>query len=263
MANDVWGGAPIKLQKSTCLGGNFSQIFEGVISRCIKEEVEFFSITTRRKWHRRNEVVHSGILTHPVQLVRVAVASLDDFKRVNQRGGVQVEASENSAVENWKPPLENTLKINWDAAVDSKKGIVGLGIIVRDERGDFIEAETKYMAIHIETVVAEILATLTALIFCMEQGYQKAILEGDAKQVVNLINSKEPCNCGYGHLVEDIWEGSRSSSEIRFQHVRRTANKAAHELALLARTHVTNMRWMSIPTCIGGIVRDEKLLLST
>jgi hypothetical protein len=82
-------------------------------------------------------------------------------------------------------------------------------------------------------------------------------------QVVNLINSEKPCNCGYGHLVEDIQEGSRSLGEIRFQHVRRTSNKVAHELALLARTHVTNMRWMSIPTCIGGIVRDKRLILST
>jgi hypothetical protein len=43
-ANDVWGEATIKLQKSTCLGGNFSQIFVDVISRCIKEEVELFAI---------------------------------------------------------------------------------------------------------------------------------------------------------------------------------------------------------------------------
>jgi hypothetical protein len=80
-------------------------------------------------------------------------------------------------------------------------------------------------------------------------------------QVVNLINSEKTCNNGYGHLVEDIRAGSRSLGEIRFQHVRRTANKAAHELTLLARTHVTNMRWISIPTCVSGIVRDERLLL--
>jgi hypothetical protein len=100
MANDVWGEAPIKLQKSTYLGGNFSQIFTDVISWCIKEEVELFAIIARRIWHRRNEVVHGGILMHPVQIVRGAVASLDDFKRVNQRGGVQAEAPETSAMEN-------------------------------------------------------------------------------------------------------------------------------------------------------------------
>jgi hypothetical protein len=102
--NDVWGEAPIKLQKSTYLGGNFSQIFADVISWCIKEEVELFAIIARRIWHYRNEVVHSGILMHPVQIVREAVASLDDFKRVNQRGGVQAEAHETSVMENWKLP---------------------------------------------------------------------------------------------------------------------------------------------------------------
>ena len=59
-ANDVWGGAPIKLQKSSFLGGDFSQTFSGVISRCDKEEIELFVIIAQCIWHRRNEVVHGG-----------------------------------------------------------------------------------------------------------------------------------------------------------------------------------------------------------
>ena len=128
-------------------------------------------------------------------------------------------------------------------------------------RGDFIVVETKYLLLHAEPIVAETLVVLQALNFCTEQGYQSAILQGDAIQVVNMITSEKPCNSGYGHLVEDIRTGSRYVGEIRFQHVRRIANKAAHELALLARTHVTNMRWIAIPPCVSGIVRDERLLL--
>jgi hypothetical protein len=75
-----------------------------------------------------------------------------------------------------------------------------------------------------------------------------------------MINSDKPCKNGYGHLVEDIREVSRSLGETRIQHVWRTANKAAHELALLARTHVTNMRWYSIPSCISGIVMAKGIL---
>jgi hypothetical protein len=78
--------------------------------------------------------------------------------------------------------------------------------------------------------------------------------------VVNMINSNKPCNNGYGHLVEDIRVVSKSLGETCVQHVRRSANKATHELALLARTHVTNMRWFSIPPCISGIVMVEGIL---
>jgi ribonuclease HI len=260
-ASDVWGGAPIKLQKSTSSGGNFIQILSGIKSRCAIEEVELFAIIARRIWHRRNEVVHGGDFRHPMQMVREAITTLKEFQRANQPGGTQHDVSENRGEDNWKPPPVNTLKINWDAAVDLKKGIIGLGTIVRDERGEFVEAETNYRKMQVEPVVAETLAALQALNLCTERGYQSVIMEGDALQVINLINSVEPCNSGYGHLVEDIRAGSRRVGGIRFQHVRRTANKAAHELAVLARTRVTNMRWTSIPSCVSGIVRDERLLL--
>ena len=54
---------------------------------------------------------------------------------------------------------------------------------------------------------------------------------GDALQVVNMINSDKLCNNEYGHLVEDIRAGIRSLGVSSFKHVRRTANRAAHELA--------------------------------
>jgi ribonuclease HI len=262
-ASDVWGEAPIKLQKSTCSGGNFRQILSGINSRCATEEVELFAIIARRIWQRRNEFMHGGEFRHPTQMVREATNTMEEFKRANQSGGNQTEAPEHRGEENWKPPPENTLKINWDAAVDLQKGIIGLGIIVRDGKGDFVVAETKFMRMHAEPVVAEILAATQALNLCNEKGYQRVIMEGDALQVIDMINSVEPCNSGYGHLVEDIRARNRCVGGIHFQHVRRKANKAAHELAVLARTRVTNMRWMSIPSCVSGIVRDESLLLSS
>jgi ribonuclease HI len=231
-----------------------------VISRCEKEEVELFSIIARLLWHCRNVVVHGGEFMPPNQVVKEVVTSLEDFQRVNQMGEAQVGASKNRDEKKWKPPLENMLKINWDIAMDTKTGVISVGIIVRDWRGSFIAAESKHLLLCAEPVVAETLAALQALMFCTEQGFQNVLLEGDALQVVNMINSDKPCDRGYGHLVEDIREVSRSLGETRVQHVRRSANKVAHELALLARTHVTNTRWYSTPPCISGIVMAEGIL---
>jgi hypothetical protein len=139
--------------------------------RCEKEEVELFAITARCLWHRRNEVVHSRDFMPPNQVVKEAVTSLEDFQRVNQLGGVQVGASENRDEEKWKLPLENTLKINWDATMDTMTGVIGVGIIVRDWRGSFIATKSKHLLLHSEPVVAETLVALQALIFCTEQGY--------------------------------------------------------------------------------------------
>jgi hypothetical protein len=35
----------------------------------------------------------------------------------------------------WHPPPANSVKINWDAAVDSRTGRIGLGCVVRDVGG--------------------------------------------------------------------------------------------------------------------------------
>ena len=126
-----------------------------MISRCVKEEVELFVVIARRIWYRKNEVVHGGALTHPNQIVREAVAALEDFQRVSRNSGQQDRASENRTVENWKPPQKNMVKINWDATSDTNKRTIGLGIIARDGRGSFMAVETKYLFLNVEPVVVE------------------------------------------------------------------------------------------------------------
>lgn len=144
--------------------------------------------------------------------------------------------------------------------MDVKEKMIGLGIIVRDEKGFFLAALSKQLRIDVSPVVAETLAALHAVMFCIEQGYSKAWFEGDALQVVKEVNSEFPCDTMHGHLIEAIKDGLQGLHQIRFTHVKREANDVAHELAVGARTHVIDtIRWTSIPPCISGIVRREEL----
>lgn len=59
-------------------------------------------------------------------------------------------------------------------------------------------------------------------------------------QIVNVVNMEFHCNSMYGHLVDDIKNGLQGLDHASFTHVRRAANVAAHELAIEARTHVTD-----------------------
>jgi hypothetical protein len=78
--------------------------------------------------------------------------------------------------------------------------------------------------------------------------------------VLKDVNTDEQCSRHYGHLVEDVMQGLRSLTCARFCHVRRSTNATAHELASLARTHVTDVtRWNFIPPSISGIVQREGL----
>jgi hypothetical protein len=58
-------------------------------------------------------------------------------------------------------------------------------------------------------------------------GFGNVMFEGDSKQVVAKILSKEPNWCKYGHIVGVIHEVLESFSRWEIGHVKRTANKAA------------------------------------
>jgi hypothetical protein len=140
--NDVWGCGPVRLQKSSCKGGTFLNLLEEVRVRCDRREVELFAITARRIWLRRNDIVHGGGFTHPTQVFTEAVKALDDFQRVNGSQKDEDGAGQIHSAVCWKPPATNMVKINWDAALDLRNQLVGIGVVARDEAGSFLGASS-------------------------------------------------------------------------------------------------------------------------
>jgi hypothetical protein len=77
---------------------------------------------------------------------------------------------------------------------------------------------------------------------------------------VETINLEEPCESNYGHFVEDVKRFRSDLAISSFVHVSRGANSAAHVLVKEACNHVIDKYWWhSIPSCIGDIIRKEKL----
>ena len=72
------------------------------------------------------------------------------------------------------------VKINWDVALDIHNKKIGLGIIVRDDNGSFLVAYSKQQSIEVTPVIVETLEPLNVVIFCKEQGFMRAIFEGDS-----------------------------------------------------------------------------------
>jgi hypothetical protein len=101
-----------------------------------------------------------------------------EFRRSNSSTNQIRTSSSLTEEEKWVPPPRNTVKINWDAAVDTAKKIIGMGFIARDEKGNFLAAVSKQERIEVEPVVAETLAALNAILWCQEQNFQDVIFEG-------------------------------------------------------------------------------------
>ena len=256
------GGGPRSLQKLGITKGMFSNLFEVLMKRCNKEDLELFAVTARKIWLRRNSVVHGEPFSHPTQLIRDAQNSLEEFQRIHyeSRGGMQI--TRDTVEAKWKPPPENMIKLNWDAGINKFEGRIDIGLIARDSRRSCLAARSLTTNAHTDATTAKALAAVHAIMFCKELGYTNILFEGDAQQVIRAIGEEGPCFSSFGHLIDCIHNELRDLERDSFIHVLREANGAAHLLAQLATTHVNMFTWLgNAPPSVGDIVKREKSLL--
>ena len=71
----------------------------------------------------------------------------------------------------------------------SNSGQMGLGVVVRDSFGNLLAARCETRLGCLALAVAEVKAVLLAIQFCRKMGFLRVHLEGDAKIVVDAVNS--------------------------------------------------------------------------
>jgi hypothetical protein len=86
-------------------------------------------------WFRRNSVIQVGDFFHPFVIYRKAVMAQEDFVKCHGKtteSDLHGEHEIHVSPAIWQPLQSNVVKINWDAAVNKKKGCIGIGVIARD-----------------------------------------------------------------------------------------------------------------------------------
>jgi hypothetical protein len=71
----------------------------------------------------------------------------------------------------WVAPAQGWLKANWDAAVDSTKGRMGYGVVVRDHHGHVRAARCVPHTSLLSLAAVEARAALVAVLLCQEMGF--------------------------------------------------------------------------------------------
>ena len=116
--------------------------------------------------------------------------------------------------------------------------------LVRDSRGSFLVGRSITRMCSTNSTIAEALATIHLVLFGKERNYRHIIFEGDAMQVVQVVNDPSQRQSSYGHIVEGIQAELQTLEQGSFNYVAREANIDAHVLAKLATTHVINSTWV-------------------
>ena len=94
-------------------------------------------------------------------------------------------------VARWSPPPENCYKINFDAALFDHLGYAGIGVVVRDHRGEVMAALSQKIALPQSVALAEARAAHKAITFAQELSFFRIQVEGDCLGVIRALQSQE------------------------------------------------------------------------
>jgi hypothetical protein len=126
-----------------------------------------------------------------------------------------------------------------------------ISVIVRDGMGE-VKATLSAPEDHIiEFNIVEAFAALRAINFCRELGFYRVILEGDALQVMQVLNKDGKIWYRYGHCIEKARRALTCLQRWNVNHILRHINGKAHcitkEALLLRGIHGLIEE---IPNCI-------------
>ena len=87
---------------------------------------------------------------------------------------------------------------------------------------------------------------LHGVLFASKMQVHQALFESDALSIIYDLTFEVP-GSDFGHILEDIRVASSSFSFCSFHHLKRDSNRAAHSLALEAKSSGQLKIWKGIP----------------
>jgi hypothetical protein len=127
-----------------------------------------------RAWHHRNNVIHVNGKASITESVQFLVNYQSSFAAVSPRVDEKL-----LQVSSWKAPSEGKIKANVDAGWDAVSKQGGVGIVIRDHRGEVILTEWKFIPFCSSAEEAEVIACLDGLRHMVHLRQWPAILESD------------------------------------------------------------------------------------
>nr|XP_027120699.1 uncharacterized protein LOC113737717 [Coffea arabica] len=140
---------------------------------------------------------------------------------------------EGREVHGWERPQEGWIKLNSDAALNSKEGRAGWGMVARDWQGMMLGAWAVPSSTCSNPKQEESMALRMALRMAQLKGWKKVVCEVDCLQVVDELNREDNDRIG-SVVIEDIRVLKKNFDECCFTFTRRVNNFVSHTLAKLA-----------------------------
>lgn len=195
---------------------------------------------------RRNSVVFGGDFLDPSSLLRRAQDQVEACIKVSQRRIGRGEKINTPPIVVWQKPPVGCVKLNWDAALDSQRKRMGIGVFVCDHEGKplaMLCASKRYVS---NPTMAKAIAAWRVVELAVQLDLRCFILEGDALVIVQTLRRDEGCWSLFGQVVNDACNMLNNHQVWEVQHVSINANDDAHCLAKKALTREDDCLWRDV-----------------
>ena len=208
-------------------------------------------------WSERCSVREGGQQrsgSHLAGLINSYAEEWSPFKQAKEN------VSQPSARKSWKPPPENTVKLNCDGAFFASERTGGWSFVIREWDGGVISAGYGKLDNVGEAFHAEIISCLQGIQRAADLGMQRMILETDASMVAQAMKSTDYDRSSASGL---IWEMKDllacNFTSFAVNHIPRSCNLVADSLAALgASLSVGAVPVLdSIPSCMRELVAND------
>ncbi|GMN35433.1 hypothetical protein TIFTF001_048455, partial [Ficus carica] len=157
--------------------------------RIVKSEIplEDFALVcwlAWKLWCERNKVVHRGEESDPEDILDLGIASFGEWQALHQ---VPVQ-SQVVGSDVWLPPQSGYLKLNVDASVSPESDHIGIGAVIRDEKGRILGAMAKSVEGTFSPFLDECIALREGLMMAKELESVTLVVETDAINVVSAVS---------------------------------------------------------------------------
>ncbi|KAF5454786.1 hypothetical protein F2P56_024425 [Juglans regia] len=203
-ANDLWGDDASYVKKWTRSEVDFLELWEQLRCRLNKNQLEEVAVMLRKVWLKRNEWIFEKRWDCPRNSFIATRVALQEFQEVQAQAHQSWQKKAQQLLETWEKPERGFVKVNWNASLDVKRKRMEIGIIIRDEEGEALVAECDIKNNVVNAAVAESLALRKAADLCSDLNIQKAIFEGDAKEIVEAVLSEEEAVFDFSSIIDDV-----------------------------------------------------------
>ncbi|CAN6723391.1 unnamed protein product [Malus baccata var. baccata] len=254
-----WFSSPLQLNSFNLAGADILASWELFWSRVkgrdnAEDIMQEFAFVLWRLWKNINEAVFKDVNRQPLELLESWSINISEFRdaMISETAGKQprcrpLSSSLVRGVCRWVKPAFGFFKVNTDASWCKSTLRTGVGWVCCDFAGLFHGAGGSGVELCHSAAVREAAAIRTALLACIDYGYDNVVIESDAKVIIQMIRHELAHDFSLECILGDIEVLVRRLRSVSFSSVPRESNVAAHSVAKFVFNEGHEFGW----DCIG------------